>query len=661
MNIRVLLAAIVSASVVCWSVPAASAAAPSLTRSAVLQKLNSQIVKFNLLKVATVSAGYHQTLTVAEGATSDASPLYRFFFWHDATFVGEIEGWDARIAAWSPNRITLRFGDVPGTPGGYFISYSWRNGRLTASARPPVQSQPTPVVLSPTLSVSPSVLAVDERAQLTPSGFAGPVTYKPYSSDVFLSGNEVWADAPGYYVIAAISGNEMAFADITVQAPLSTPQPPSPPEQPSSPTVSTTPSSGMTVTTPTVSQGGTLEASVPATSGDVFWWLTDEVTGRQYPLFGSATSSLNETLPGMIPPGNYSLSAQVNVPGLTAATYTAQVTITIGSDISIFPGVTPYDIYNWQNMIPLFRQGIEGQGETIALFELSDVASSDVQQFDLEMGLPPANIVTHTPYGDPGITSAVDEADVDAEWAHAVAPDATIVVYAFSQLTQMFGGLPGATLASLHDGDAALSISYGEPNVNPAHLATDVVFTDAAEQGLAVFASSGDQGQAALVNMDWPSTDADVVSVGGVQYDDQGNPSYWYSGYDQSGELWAGAYGKTLGIAPSWQAALGFGSERMIPDVSDLAWNASLVADGGEGTAEGTSIASPMWAATWALVTELYQQDHGGARLAMPAGHVIYDVASSALLPAFGQSYDARMGFGPPNVTNLAEDIAALP
>ena len=417
----------------------------------------------------------------------------------------------------------------------------------------------------------------------------------------------------------------------------------------------------MSVATPTISQGGTLVASLPTASNDVFWWLTDIATGRQYPLFASTTSSLDEALPVFIPPDNYTLSAQVNMPGLPVATYAAQVAVTSGSGISILPGVTPYDIYNWQNIIPLYRQGVEGQGETITLFELSDVNLSDVQQFDAEMGMPPANIVTYAPYGDPGITSAVDEADLDAEWVHAIAPDATIVVYAYSEISSLFGGLSDATLASFHAGDAAISISYGEANVSLVHLATDAVFADAADQGLGIFASSGDHGQADLVNFDWPSTDADVVSVGGVQYDNEGNATYWYSGYDQSGELWAAGYGKTLGFAPSWQTAVGLGSERMIPDVSDLAANTFAVVDGSATTMEGTSIASPMWAATWALVTQIYQQDHGGARLATPAGEVIYDVAASGSFPAFSQSYDARTGFGPPNVTNLAEDVNALP
>ncbi len=174
------LAALLTSLVASWSlvgIPVARGAAPALTRSAVLHELAAQAVRFDLRRVVTVSAGERQTLTVAEGTTAGMPPLCRFFFWHDATFVGQIEGWDARIASWRANRITLSFGDVPGSPQGYTISYSWRDGRLLSSARPPVQAPPNVVTVTsaPTLRASPSFLAVGQTAVLSATGFAGPV------------------------------------------------------------------------------------------------------------------------------------------------------------------------------------------------------------------------------------------------------------------------------------------------------------------------------------------------------------------------------------------------------------------------------------------------------------------------------------------------------
>jgi len=657
------LAAILTSLVASWSlvgVPVARGAAPALTRSAVLHELAAQAVRFGLRRVVTVSAGERQTLTVAEGATAGVSPLCRFFFWHDATFVGQIEGWDARIASWRANRITLSFGDVPGSPQGYTISYSWRDGRLLSSARPPVQAPPTVVAVTsaPTLRASPSFLAVGQTAVLSATGFAGPVRYTAYSSEVTISGDDVWADAPGYYVIAATFGDEMAFADITVGD--VQPQPPASQSSGAGPTPAA-PSGGLSVLTPVIAQGQILQASVPVPAGGVFWWLTSLDTGRAYPLLASSAGSIDEAVPAFVPPGSYTLKAQETLQTPAGTTYAAAVTVTAGAGTATISGMTPFDVYNWQDVLPLFQEGIEGQGETIALFETSDPSLADLQQFDSAMGLPAANLVTIAPMGDPGMTSDLDEADLDVEWAHAMAPGATIVVYVYSRLSEMLGGLADATLDALHSQDAAISISYGWPNANPVHLVTDVAFADAANEGLGIFASSGDHGQAAVLNMDWPSTDGDVVSVGGVQYDASGDPAYWYSDYDAGGVLWAGGYGRTLGLAPDWQAALGLGSGRMIPDVSDLATNAVMVLDGGATTAGGTSLASPMWAATWALCTQLYARDHDGARLAEPAGRAIYAIAASGALPAFSQGYDARTGFGPPDVANLARDLDALP
>ena len=662
MRIQAFAATFLASAVACWSLPAlpvARGAAPTLTRSAVLHELAEQAVRFDLRQVVTVSAGNRQTLTVAEGTTAGVWPLYRFFFWHDATFVGQIEGWHARIASWRSNRITLRFGDVPSSPQGYLISYSWRDGRLTASARPPVQAPPTAVteIPPPTLSATPSVLAVGQTAVLSALGFDGPVRYTAYSPDVSISGDEVSADAPGYYVIAATCGAETAFAGITVGG---VPSPPATSGNGGAGPAGTAPSE-LALSTPEVAQGGTLQASIPVAATDVFWWLTSLAGGRDYPLFASSAESIDEVMPACVPAGSYTLNAEETAPASGGTVYAAPLMVTAGAGVETVSGVTPFDVYNWQDVMPLFRQGIEGQGETIALFETSDPSLPDLQQFDSAMGLPAANLVTIAPMGDPGMTSDLDEADLDVEWAHAMAPGATIVVYVFSRLSQMLGGLTDATMGALHNRDAAISISYGWPNANPVHLVTDLALADAANEGLGIFASSGDHGQAGLVNMDWPSTDGDVVSVGGVQYDAAGGPAYWYSGYDAGGVLWAGGYGRTLGLAPDWQAALGLGSGRMIPDVSDLATNAVEVLDGNLTDAGGTSLASPMWAAAWALCTQLYEQDHGGARLAEPAGRAIYAIAASGAWPAFSQAFDARTGFGAPDVANLARDLDALP
>lgn len=643
---RALVIPIVVMGMALFSVPAVSAAAPTLTRSAVLQELNSQSVPFHLVKVVTVSAGRDQTLTVAEGATADTPPLCRFFFWHDTTYVGQIEGVYTRISAWTRNRITLKFGDVPTSPNGYVISYSWRNGHLAASARPPVQTfgsvASSPV---PTLTALPSALTVTEVAQLTATGFSGPVTYQSTSADAHLSGNEVWADAPGTYLIVATSGGESASTEIDVVASQTT-------------GISDT-GNAIALAKTSIANGQTLSASLPVSAANVFWWLTGTSSELQYPLFGSDTSTIEESIPSYIPAGEYTLSAQVNALNGQPATYTAPVTITSAPGTMLVGEVTPYDVYNRQDMMPLFRQGFEGQGQTIVLFELSDVLASDIGQFDQDFGLPAVNLQVVAPYGDPGLTDAQGEATMDVEWAHAMAPDATIVVYEYSRLSVLLDGLGFTAVSAADNGYTAMSVSYGSPNIGP--ILSDTQLADAATKGLAIFASSGDHGQVGLLNHDWPSDYLYVVSVGGVEYD-AGGTSYWYSGPDSAGVIWAGGYGQTFGIGPVWQQQLGFDSGRMTPDVSLLAKGALEVINGiTDGGGGGTSLSSPMWAGVWCLAAQYYASVHGGERIPVPAGEAIYRVAAnSSQTPAFQQTYQLQTGYGAPDVENLALDLSAL-
>lgn len=648
MKPRVALTGVLLGMLTLYPLASAHAAAPMLTRSAILRKLSAQAVQFRLMRVVTVSDGHGGTLTVAEGATTGAQPLLRFFFWHGASFAGQIEGVQTRIASWSKNRITLIFGDVPSAPGGYDITYSWRAGRLSASARPPVQDYGgAPTTAAATLTVTPNSLAVNQTAELTVSGFAGPVSYSCASPDVSFSGSEVWADALGTYQIIATYGDETAAATIDVTGATAGGQ-------------GGTSASGLGIalSTPSVGEGETLAASVSATGANVFWWLTDQ-SEMQYPLFGSSTYALSEALPSYIEPGSYSLSAEVDPRSGTAATYTVPVTVTAPAGTLRFAGWTPFDVYNRQDMMPLFRQGFDGQGQTIVLFELSDVLMSDIDAFDQDFGLPAVDLQVVQPYGEPGLTAAQDEATMDIEWAHAMAPEATIVVYEYPQVALLLDALGLTAVRSADAGYTAMSVSYGQLNL--PRVLSDLQLADAANKGLAIFASSGDHGQISLLNDDWPSDYLYVVSVGGLQYE-AGGTTYWDSGADSSGTLWAGAYGRTFGEAPSWQQQLGLGSGRIIPDVSFLADGALEVINGEtDGGGGGTSLASPMWAGAWCLAAQYFAAEHGGQRIPVPSGEAIYAVAASGLqTTAFSQAFNLQTGFGAPDVTNLAIDLSSI-
>ncbi|MGH7436613.1 MAG: protease pro-enzyme activation domain-containing protein [Polyangiaceae bacterium] len=171
--------------------------------------------------------------------------------------------------------------------------------------------------------------------------------------------------------------------------------------------------------------------------------------------------------------------------------------------------VTPADFATIYGLTPLFSEGLRGAGQTIAVIEDTNLLNtSDVTTFRGAFGLSgyagtfsqvhPSGATTCT---NPGTNSAEDEAALDAEWAGATAPDATIELAACKDTTTVFGGL--IAVQNLINGSSPpsiLSISYGQcESVNGAAANASYVNTyqQAAAQGISVFVSSGDEGGAA--------------------------------------------------------------------------------------------------------------------------------------------------------------------
>src|SRR5581483_11332823 len=106
----------------------------------------------------------------------------------------------------------------------------------------------------------------------------------------------------------------------------------------------------------------------------------------------------------------------------------------------IYQLVVPGDLQTIYNMNPLYAAGISGQGQTIVVVEDSDLYSDgDWHTFRKTLGLsrkyPHGNLITVHPHrgtagtcADPGVNADDGEAAVDAEWASAAAPNATIVL-----------------------------------------------------------------------------------------------------------------------------------------------------------------------------------------------------------------------------------------
>jgi len=166
--------------------------------------------------------------------------------------------------------------------------------------------------------------------------------------------------------------------------------------------------------------------------------------------------------------------------------------------------VVPADLATIYNLNPLFNAGISGQGQTVVVIEDTDVFNTgDWTTFRSTFGLSGFTSGSfsqvHPSCSDPGKNGDEGEAILDAEYASAAAPSATIEL-ASCPSGSTFGGL--IALENLINGGsppAVVSISYGEceaANGAAANASYNSAYQQAVTAGVSVFVSSGDEGAA---------------------------------------------------------------------------------------------------------------------------------------------------------------------
>ncbi len=216
-----------------------------------------------------------------------------------------------------------------------------------------------------------------------------------------------------------------------------------------------------------------------------------------------------------------------------------------------YQAVTPGDLATIYNMNPLFNAGYSGQGQTIAVIEDTNVyATGDWTNFRKAFGLSKytAGSLVQTHPGNctnPGVNGDDEEAILDAEYASASAPSATIELASCADTITTFGGL--IALENLLNGSktppAIVSISYGEceaENGATANAAYSATYEQAVAEGVSVFVSAGDEGAASCdtdestashgINVSGFASTAYNVAVGGTDFGDTyagSNSSYW--------------------------------------------------------------------------------------------------------------------------------------
>jgi hypothetical protein len=212
----------------------------------------------------------------------------------------------------------------------------------------------------------------------------------------------------------------------------------------------------------------------------------------------------------------------------------------------------PTDFATIYNVLPLWQgsPAIDGTGQTIAISQESDVNPQDVADFRTMFGLPTAgNYLTTINNGpDPGIvfsTGDETEADLDVEWAGAVARGATVDLVV-SESTEVTYGYDLSALYIIDNNLApVMSESWGGCEAFLGTSANAFYYTlweQGAAQGITILMAADDSGSAgcdAYAITGYPAATYGLavnglastpfnVAVGGTDFNDASNLStYW--------------------------------------------------------------------------------------------------------------------------------------
>jgi subtilase family serine protease len=353
------------------------------------------------------------------------------------------------------------------------------------------------------------------------------------------------------------------------------------------------------------------------------------------------------------------------------------------------------------NATSLYAKGFQGKGETIGLLDFfgSPTVSQDLKTFDKKFGFPDTNF-TLKPIGPyaPNLGASFTwnvEIALDAEVSHAMAPEASIIMYVANNALS-FDSILGPIVAADEVGTLSQSFSFflGEWQVSQLGGAAyyfnvyraDQLFQMGSLEGITFIASSGDAGGAGYSsgpagNLNYPDDSPFVTSAGGSQ-------SYVYTlpngtekfaqtawsnqVYVPNGVNAGGGGGGVSFLMPkpwyqqSQTTPASYPNGRMEPDLSlqggvDPA--TYIVSSGsvfGEG---GTSESAPLLAGLLALVAQstgrhlgqinpfLYSLGNNPATYAK----VFYPITFGYIIPWTSSSgYNLATGWGAPNIGELA-------
>jgi len=313
--------------------------------------------------------------------------------------------------------------------------------------------------------------------------------------------------------------------------------------------------------------------------------------------------------------------------------------------------------------LTLGGQAANGSGQTIAIVDAYNDPNiaAELAMFDSTNNLPAPPSLTVV--GEMG-TQALPRTDVgwaqeealDVEWAHAIAPGASIVLVETSSFS-IPDLMAGVKTAAAQPGVSVVSMSWGGSE-SPYVTSYDRLFATA---GITFVAASGDNGPSG--GAQWPASSSYVVGVGGTTLQVGAGGTY-------HGETaWAGSSGgdSTIETEPSYQKSVQSSGWRSSPDVAfDADPNTgvevySIDPFSGQGSwlaVGGTSLGAPSWAAIVAIVDQGRAQNKAGPLNSLQTLTALYSLPTSDF-HVIGGGYNPQTGLGTPNGGSLMNNLVA--
>jgi subtilase family serine protease len=326
----------------------------------------------------------------------------------------------------------------------------------------------------------------------------------------------------------------------------------------------------------------------------------------------------------------------------------------------------------------------QGAGQTIGIVDAYDDANAetDLAVFSKKFGLPACSTangcflkVYQTSRKPAANANWAVEVSLDVQWAHAIAPQAKIVLVEAS--TNNLSDLLASVDVAVRHGASAVSMSWtsgeisGERNLDNHFVSSGVTFV----------AASGDTG----FGVAYPAASPDVVAVGGtsLQLDSKGNYS--------SETAWSGSGGgqSIYEFEPLMQAQFPIPDDsRGMRGTPDVAYNSnpgtgyaiydSVGISGATGWFQvgGTSAAAPQWAALVVIANSMRAVQRktnltsaNGALYTSAKGRQVnnFNAVVSGTNGSCGQMCDAGAGFdyvtglGTPQAAGLIQALVAKP